>query len=365
MNVLLITDDMLPGGISRHVTDLANELLKKEISVTVAATDGKFRVRLNKHIRFEKLFLLKDGSFDKNYFGILPSIAHLRSLVKSEHFDIIHSHKRFTHFLIKILNTHSKHITSYHNYFENKKMVSLFGDRTICCSESVRQQVIHLYGGDSHKTMTIYNGINPFKSHSDLQKRRTYDQLGVSPNKKIISSVGQYIPAKDRKTLILSISKVREQSDVSQLAVVLQGYGSQEDSLRKLVNKLHLEEVITFVDGMFDVEALFNISEFMILNPLYSEGFGIVMLEAASIGKMHIGTRVGGIPDFIEDGVTGKLVDPGNPEQLANAIMYLLNNPNEYQRMGLNAKKKYEKEFSLDRMVNETIAVYRSLLFKR
>ena len=116
--------------------------------------------------------------------------------------------------------------------------------------------------------------------------------------------------------------------------------GNQEANLKNLVNKLQLNDAILFVDSMFDVEALFNISEFMILNPIHREGFGIVMLEAASIGKMHIGTRIGGIPEFIEDDITGKLVDPGNPEQLADAIMYLLNNPQEYRRMGLNAKRK-------------------------
>lgn len=362
MKVLLITDDMLPGGISRHVTDVANELQRQGVSVTVAATDGKFRTRLNDNVRFEKLFLLKDYSFNKNFLGILPSYFRLRSLLKSEHFDLIHSHKRFTHVLVKILNTNAKHITSYHNYFQNKKLISLFGDYTLCCSESVRQQMIHLYGCSPHKTTTIYHGIAPFVIHDELQKRRTYAKLGLSPDRKVISSVGQFIPSKDRETLIVSIDMLCRQYNINQLAVVLQGYGSQERTLINLVKELHLTDVVKFVDGMFNVESLFNISEFMILNPIHSEGFGIVMLEAASIGKMHIGTRVGGIPEFIEDGVTGKLIDPGNPGQLADTIKYLLNNPKEYQRMGLNAKMKYEKDFDFDRMVNDIVAVYKAVL---
>jgi glycosyltransferase involved in cell wall biosynthesis len=88
------------------------------------------------------------------------------------------------------------------------------------------------------------------------------------------------------------------------------------------------------------------------------------MLEAASIGKMHIGTKVGGIPEFIEDGITGKLIEPGNTEQLAQTISFLLDNPIEYKRMGSNAKNKYEKYFGLDRMINETISAYDSVLNK-
>jgi Glycosyltransferase len=364
MKVLLITDDMLPGGVSRHITDLSNELQLKGIDVTVAATTGQYRSRLNNGIHFVPLFLTKDKSSKKNIMGLFSSYIRLRELFRINQFDIIHSHKRYSsYFVEKFLKKRGIiHITSYHSIFDNKIAFSTFGDYTLCCSDAVRQQLIKNNGCRKERSKTIYNGIDPLLIHDENQKKNTYRLLSIPVHKKVISSVGQFIPSKDRETLILSIHKLRKQYDVSQLAVVLQGYGKQESYLKNLVHKLQLTEVITFVDGMFDVEALFNISEFMILNPIHSEGFGIVMLEAASIGKMHIGTRVGGIPEFIEDGVTGKLIDPGNPEQLADAMMYLLNNPNEYQRMGLNAKKKYEKEFTLDKMVDEIIAVYRSMV---
>ena len=366
MKVLLITDDLLPGGVSRHITDLSNELHLKGIDVTVAATKGQYRSRLNDEIHFVPLFLTKGKSSKKNITGLFSSYIRLRELFRINQFDIIHSHKRYSsYFVEKFLNKgRTIHITSYHSIFNNKIAFSTFGDYTICCSDAVRQQLINNYSCSEEMSKTIYNGIDPLLIQNENQKKNTYRLLSIPVHKKVISSVGQFIPSKDRETLILSINELRKQYDVSQLAVVLQGYGGEEVGLKNLVKKLQLTEVITFVDGMFDVEALFNISEFMILNPINSEGFGIVMLEAASIGKMHIGTKVGGIPEFIEDGVTGKLIDPGDPEQLAYAIFDLLNNPNEYQRMGLNAKMKYEKEFTLDKMVNEIIAVYHSLLSK-
>lgn len=364
MKVLLIADDMFPGGVSRHITDLSNELHRKGINIVVAATAGHYRSKLNNEIQFVQLFLTKEKSSKKNIVGLVSSYFQLRKIVHLHQFDIIHSHKRYSSYFVDKFLKKGKiiHITSYHSIFDTKIAFSTFGDYTICCSDAVRQHLIKNNGCSKERSKTIYNGIDPFRVHDENQKKNTYRLLGIPAYKKVISSVGQFSPSKDRASLILSIDKLRKQYDVSQLAVVLQGYGSQEANLKSLVNKLQLNDVIKFVDSMFDVEALFNISEFMILNPIHREGFGIVMLEAASIGKMHIGTRIGGIPEFIEDDITGKLVDPGNPEQLADAIMYLLNNPHEYHRMGLNAKRKYEKDFSLDKMVNEILDVYHSLL---
>ncbi len=364
MKILLVTDDMHPGGVPRHVVDLANGLQKNGITVSVAATDGNFRKRLHNEVKFIKINLLKKDSFDKNYYGIIICIFRIWSLLLSGKYDIVHSHKRFTHYLVKYLKHKIIHITSYHTCFENKKYQTKYGDYTICVSDSVRLQMISKYGCDSNQIKTIYNGIAPFTVHNDKKKKMTYDRLGISTDNKIIASVGAYIPSKDQSTLIIAVNKLKILNKIHNIKFVFQGYGKQEHELKKLTNSLKLNETIIFVDSMFDVESLFNISEFMILNPIHSEGFGIVMLEAASLGKMHIGTKVGGIPEFIEDGITGKLIEAGNPEQLAQTISFLLDNPNEYKRMGSNAKNKYEKYFGLDRMINETISVYDSVLNK-
>jgi glycosyltransferase involved in cell wall biosynthesis len=364
MKVLLLTDEMLPGGVPRHVVDLANGLYKNGISVTVAATNGIFRERLNREIKFIELSLLKLNSYGQNYYGIIRSMICIWSLLRFEKYDIIHSHKRISHIIVKILNLESKHITSYHNYFQNKKIVTCFGDYTISVSESIRRQMISYYGCHSKMITTVYNGIASFENYNEQQRNNTFTRLEISPQKKIISSVGQYISSKDRHTLIMAVYILKKNKDLSQIQIVLLGYGELEKELKELTKSLQLNDIITFVEGTFDVEALFNISEFMILNPIHSEGFGIVMLEAASLGKMHIGTKVGGIPEFIEDGITGKLIEPGNPDQLAQTISFLLDNPNEYKRMGNNAKIKYEKLFGLNRMINETINVYHSVLSK-
>ncbi|MDD8017705.1 MAG: glycosyltransferase family 4 protein [Bacteroidota bacterium] len=359
MKVLLVTDDLLPGGISRHVVDLANGLHQKGIAITVAATDGKFRTFLNQRIQFIPLYLLKEDSFSKKFFGVIPSFFALTKLIRDTHFDIIHSHKRFSHFLLSMMQKgNTKHITSYHNVFKGKHLLSVFGECTICCSDAVKSMVLSQYNGIASNVVTVYNGIDPLAIHNEEQKRETFARLSLNPDARVIASVGQFIPAKDHETIIRSIKILYAHQQLENVMFVLLGFGQLKGRLENLVDYLGLREHIMFVDEMFNVEALFNISEFMILNPKHSEGFGIVMLEAASIGKIHIGTSVGGIPEFISAGETGVLVPPKDPKALATAILHLLDYPAENRRMGENAKRKFEKLFKVERMVEEIVSVY-------
>jgi glycosyltransferase involved in cell wall biosynthesis len=283
-------------------------------------------------------------------------------LIKEEHIEIIHSHKRYSHLLGKLLAKQFKipHITSYHSDIVGKNYLTVFGDQTICCSNAVKNLLIKKYGCKDDKSQTIYIGISPFRTLTDSEKKKTLKKIGIEENKLIISSVSQFIPAKDKETLLYSINELRKIRDISNLVFVLLGYGKQKKYLENLVTNLKIKENVIFVDGIFDVESLMNISEFMILTSI-NEGFGIVLLEAASIGKIHIGTNVGGIPEFINDNETGLLIEPKNPKQLAKSIAFLLDNPLELLRMGSSAKMKYENEFTFEPMLNKIIKVYQSI----
>jgi len=234
----------------------------------------------------------------------------------------------------------------------------MFGDYTICCSKAVLAMVIFRYQIPLAKTAIVYNGVEPFIVHNNAQQRETYHKLSITTSKKVISSVGQFIPSKDRETLIRSIKILRDENRLDNVVFVFLGYGYLQRKLERLVQSLNLEPYIRFTGNHCSVEELFNISEFMILNPKHSEGFGIVMLEGASLGKIHIGTTIGGIPEFIEHNVTGLLVPPQDPLALSQAIIWLMENPSEVKRMGENAKREYEMKYRAENMVEEIITIY-------
>ena len=99
--------------------------------------------------------------------------------------------------------------------------------------------------------------------------------------------------------------------------------------------------------------------------PSYYETFGISVIEAMAFGLPVVATSVGGLPEVVEDGVTGILVPPGNSEALADAIIRLLRDPDLRQRMGWAGQERVRAEFTVDQVVAQTLAVYESVVRKQ
>jgi glycosyltransferase involved in cell wall biosynthesis len=363
MNILLLTDDMLIGGVTRHVADIANALSAESNSITVAATDGEARKWLSKDIKFIPIFLKNNNQQTNNYFGFVPSYRKLYSLLKQKKFDLVHSHKRYSHLLGKIVaqQFHIPYITSYHTVFSDKKYFSFFGDKTICCSRAVKEVMLKVYGRSNDELITIPNGINPFREYSQLEKENVKKELNIPISHTIIGSVGQFVPEKDRVTLLYALNELRKRNGFFNVSVLLQGYGPQKQLLQNLTKSFSLENVVNFVDGNYSVEAICNISDFMILNSV-TEGFGLVLLEAASVGKAHIASNIGGIPEFVEHQSTGILISPKNVFELADAVELLINNKSLQFELGINAKRKYERSFTFGKMYHEIKNVYAKVI---
>lgn len=96
--------------------------------------------------------------------------------------------------------------------------------------------------------------------------------------------------------------------------------------------------------------------------PSYYETFGISVIEAMAFGLPVVATNVGGLPEVVEDGVTGILVPPGNAEALADALIRLLRDPDLRARMGRAGRERVRAEFTVDRVVTQMLAVYESVI---
>jgi starch synthase len=96
--------------------------------------------------------------------------------------------------------------------------------------------------------------------------------------------------------------------------------------------------------------------------PSYYESFGIGVVEAMAFGFPVIATRAGGLPEVVEDGVTGILVQPGDSEGLADAIIHLLREPGLRRRMGEAGRQRALDQFTVDRVLARTISVYDAIV---
>ena len=125
--------------------------------------------------------------------------------------------------------------------------------------------------------------------------------------------------------------------------------------------KWERSDVVKFLGYRDDIKLLFHKSSIVVL-PSYREGFPKVLQEAAACGRPVITSDVPGCREAVKDGLTGFLISPKDPEALAEKIEYLLGNKDLLEKMGSEARKFAEEEFSSDKVVNKHLKIYEDLL---
>lgn len=170
----------------------------------------------------------------------------------------------------------------------------------------------------------------------------------------VIVSAGRLIARKGSVQLLEAFVQVLERHPDTHVLFV--GGGPELKKLRRLAAERHLGSSITFVGsqpwesipGFLASADIFALPVRERFGGLETEGFGIVFLEAAAAGLPSIGGNVGGVPDAIVDGETGLLVDGRDPNSIAQALLRILNDPEEGRRLGKAGRERVMNEFTWD-----------------
>lgn len=142
---------------------------------------------------------------------------------------------------------------------------------------------------------------------------------------------------------------------------VIAGAGPEESNLRRLAVELKIDSHVTFVPNLLEFgDALAAMDIFCL--PSLQQGLGTIMLEAMARGTPVIATSVGGVFQIVRNNQTGLLVPPSNSEALATRILELLDNPVQARAIGCEARAEVQKEFSVEKMVQKTVDLYREIL---
>jgi phosphatidylinositol alpha-1,6-mannosyltransferase len=214
--------------------------------------------------------------------------------------------------------------------------------KIIAVSAYTRDRVVEL-GVQEKKVAVVPNGVVL------SQQQRT---AGGKDIRRILTTVSRLVPRKGHDTVLRALPRVLEQLPDAIYRIV--GTGPELARLRALTEELDLSRSVEFYGQVSDVERerLLNECDVFVLATRESatdfEGLGIAVLEAMQNGKPVVVTRAGGVPEIVDHGVTGLVVEADNTKALARAMIELLSEPARAAEMGRNAEMVVRKRFGWD-----------------
>ena len=200
--------------------------------------------------------------------------------------------------------------------------------------------------------MTIHYGLDRLPA---APSELTPEQAGIAADAPLVLAIGRLIAQKDHETLLRAFARVRGAHPEARLAIL--GWGVLEEQTRALAGTLGLADAVV-LPGRVEPRTWLDRADVFAHTPRW-EGFGIVLLEAMLAGLPVVGTRVSAVPEIVEDGRTGLLVDAGDAAAVSDALSELLGSPERRRALGEAGRRRALAEFSVAKMADATHAVYR------
>ena len=210
-----------------------------------------------------------------------------------------------------------------------------------------------------HKIRPIHNGIRVRAPQAGVEETR--HRLGLDGfDGLVLGMVALHEPRKGHRVLLDAVAQLLAAGMPSrQLKVLIEGDGPLRGELQATAAAKGLANVIEFVGVEAHVFDFMAATDALVLPSVRDEDFPNVILEAMSLGKPVIATRLAGTPEQVEDGVSGLLVAPGEAPQLAQAIRQLAENPAMRRNMGESARKRFAERFASDIAMDNYLRLYR------
>ena len=299
------------------------------------------------------------GRFD------LRAVACLRSLIRSHQVDVIHSHgyKANLYAFAAAALSPARLVATCHNWLGTSwsmrgyaaldRLCLRFFDCITFVSERV-SRTLRNSGIPARKLHKIPNGVDieRFDAASTLQPTALNDEC-------LIGFVGRLVPEKGGVILLQAARTVLTQRP--QTKFVLVGDGPARQSLQSLAADFGISDQVTFAGARNDMPAVYASFDLLVL-PSLCEAMPMCVLEAMAAGKAVIATTVGSVPEVVDPEQTGILVEPGNVDSLAKALLRLIDSPRDRRRMGANGRIRATQHFSATAMSKTYLELYQRVV---
>lgn len=361
MRIVQLLPELNEGGVERGVVELSRELVVRGYESVVISAGGSLVAAIEAdggtHICHDVC--------SKNPLTFPLRMMLLRDIFRKIRPDVIHARSRIPAWLAMLANgkLHVPFVTTVHgfNSVSLYSRVMTFGDRVICVSNPIRDYVVQHYRVPNDKLVVIPRGIdlelfNPERLDQQFtdEFRRRFGLEG----KFVVSSVGRITQLKDYETFISGLALLRK--TVPNVVGLIVG-GVRDDKndyfgrLQQQVAAEGVADIIHFTGSQRKVAEIYALSDVVVSSSKKPESFGRSAAEALAMNVPVVATGHGGMLDIVIPGISGQLFNPEDPAGLAESILAC----RQMDRSGL--RQFVADRFTLERMVEATLAVYREV----
>jgi glycosyltransferase involved in cell wall biosynthesis len=383
MKILFVSYEFPPrifGGLGTYAQHLVRGLRKRGVDVDII-------VPVNIRTEGVHYVFAPRIAYWGRYFFAKKAMSLIHSLNRSEKLDLIHFNGPYPiirSFKVPAICTfHSVHweLTKLTIQYELKSLKSTWDildlvlrnpigcltdiimaqivDKITCPSENLAKALRSYCFVDDRKVHIVPNGFDVEEFDKINSSNTAFLEKYSIEKDNFLLYMGRLTPFKGVEYLIEAFKCVKK--DCEKLKLVIAGSGSYEFYLRKIAGDTK-DIIFTGFVNSDEAKKLLYCSSLAVVIPSMLESLPLAVLEAMACKKPVIASDVGGIPSVVRQGKNGFLIPPKNVKSLSTFIKFLYENQNLSKKMGMFSRKLLEKEFTVDKMVNETLKVYESLL---
>jgi glycosyltransferase involved in cell wall biosynthesis len=368
--VLIIIATSIVGGPGKGLFQFLNFAPREQFDYLVCnfsvkgGEGGDFEREAKK--RNLKLYLLK-----QNHYYDPALISQTKELIKRHNFNIIQTHGHKANFIARFVKNSIQipWVCFVHGWTDEDLKIRLYNridrwaikgaHRIVAVSEAMKVKLVKI-GIPEQKITVIYNAIENngfYREPPDLELRK---QFASDENSLLVGVIGRLSREKGQRIFLEAWEKVCKL--IPNTTALFIGDGPDRKILKGICIQRGLQDKVIFVGHQLNPHPFYRMLDLVVM-PSLSEGLPNVPLETFAHQKTIIATSVGGTPEIIEDGRNGILVKPGDPNNLAEAILALLGNSEKRNLMAANGLSSFYPKFSPENRALKILSLYKELLF--
>ena len=302
-------------------------------------------------------------------------LGQLKKVVTGINPDILETRNVKSHFLVRLTRLHRKYpwVAWNHGYTATSRLDETYTKldrwslkgacRVVTVCQPFARDLVKL-GVRKDRITILHNSVKPFVTPPQEEVERTWRKLGIADDEAVILSVGRLSQEKGHADLIRAAAILSGAPEIPRFRVVIVGDGPEREPLLHLASELGVTQRIKLAGFQRDMNPYYAMATLLAV-PSHSEGSPNVVLEAMAAGLPIVANEVGGIPETLEQGVTGLMVTPRSPDAMATGILRVLTDDELRDRIAATARECAANDYAPSAYRRALVEFYQEVLDSR